>query len=381
MDFALNETQRMLVEGAERLMKSRGTVELWRSRRSLPDGLDIDAWNQFSELGWLALPIPEEAGGLGGSMEDVAFLMIALGKGLSTEPYVSSAVLCAHIIGHGLENSFTDATIAGIAAGELRVALAHMEIADRFEVATPRSTTARAMGNGFVLNGTKILSMDAPSADRLIVSAIRGHGESTSLFLVDRNTPGISMTTYPLIDGSQAADLHFPDVSITSDALIAEGAEAISLLEAALDRATVALLGQAVGSMEACLDICSSYLKERKQFGQPLGNFQALQHMAADMLVATHQSRSILYHAIAQIDEQPSLRGRAVSAAKVIIGNAVQLVSKYGIQIHGGYGLTDEYAIGHHYRRLMVLEKVYGDIEYHSKRLVDFTTGHVKHGN
>jgi alkylation response protein AidB-like acyl-CoA dehydrogenase len=189
------------------------------------------------------------------------------------------------------------------------------------------------------------------------------------------------MTTYPLIDGSQAADLHFFDVSITSDALIAEGAEAISLLDAALDRATVALLGQAVGSMEACLDICSSYLKERKQFGQPLGNFQALQHMAADMLVATHQSRSILYHAIAQIDEQPSLRSRAVSAAKVIIGNALQLVSKHGIQIHGGYGLTDEYAIGHHYRRLIVLEKLYGDIEYHARRLVDFKIDEVIHEN
>lgn len=373
MDFAFNETQRMLVEGAERLMKSRGTVEHWRARRDLPDGLDVDAWQQFSELGWLALPIPEEAGGLAGSMEDVAFLMIALGKGLSTEPYVSSAVLCAHIIGHGMTNSFTEATLAGIAAGESRVVLAHMEIADRFEAATPRSTSARVTGNGFVLNGTKILSMDAPSADLLIVSAINRHGETTSLFLVDRNTPGLSMTKYPLIDGSQAADVHFSEVLITSDALIAEGAKAASLLEDALDRATVALLGQAVGSMEACLDICSSYLKERKQFGQPLGNFQALQHMAADMLVATHQSRSILYHAIAQIDERPNLRCRAVSAAKVIIGNALQLVSKIGIQIHGGYGLTDEYEIGHHYRRSIVLEKIYGDIEYHTKRLVDFT--------
>jgi alkylation response protein AidB-like acyl-CoA dehydrogenase len=297
--------------------------------------------------------------------------MIALGKGLATEPYVSSAVLGAHIIDGGTKSTRNADLLNSIAAGNSRVALAHSETSDRFHLTGRRTTTARVNGSEFILNGTKVLSLDAPSADILIISAVPENGDDTSLFLVDRHAPGISMTAYSLIDGSQAADIQLSNVSITSDALIANGPRAISLLEDALDRATVALLSQSVGAMEACLEICSSYLKERKQFGQPIGNFQILQHMAADMLIATHQSRSILYQAIAQIDDEPVARTSAVSAAKIVIGTAMQLVSRNGIQIHGGYGLTDEYAIGHYYRRLLVLEKTYGDIEHHTMRLAE----------
>lgn len=369
MDFDLSDTQRMLQESAARVMAARSTVEHWRARRGFTDGLDEQAWALFAELGWLALLVPEDAGGLGGSMEDAAVLMMALGGGLAIEPYVSTAVLCAHLVDASATGARRSETFGAIAAGELRLALAHAEVRDRYETGTPRSTTARATPGGYALEGAKTLSLDAPSAHRLIVSATLRDSDSFALFTVDRQAPGVRLAGYSLVDGSHAADIDFAEVAVPSEALIIQGSNATALLEEATDRATVALLAQAVGSMEASLDICTDYMKQRQQFGQPIGKFQALQHMAADMLVAVHQSRSILYQALGQLGAAPAERAHAVSAAKIVVGEAMQLVSRTGIQLHGGYGLTDEYAIGHHYRRLLVLEKSFGDIDYHTRRM------------
>jgi alkylation response protein AidB-like acyl-CoA dehydrogenase len=371
MNFDYTDVQKMLLESAERLMVANGTVENWRARRALPDGLDVAGWAQFAELGWLALPVPEECGGLGGSMEDVALLMTALGKGLAVEPYVSTAVLGAHIVAASEADAVRTELLEAIAGGTVRLALAHNELADRYDVTSPRATAAMSSSDGYVLSGEKTLSLDAPSAHTLIVSATLDGRAGTALFLVDRDAPGVTVNGYALIDGSQAADLVFDKVTLGNDALVAEGVDGTALLAEAIDRATVALLGQAVGSMEACLDICSAYLKERKQFGQPIGKFQALQHIMADMLVAAHQSRSILYHAVAACERDAATRIRGVSSAKIVAGEAMKLVSLAGIQLHGGYGLTDEYAIGHHYRRLIVIEKAYGDIDHHVQRLAN----------
>jgi alkylation response protein AidB-like acyl-CoA dehydrogenase len=371
MNFDYTDVQQMLLESAERLMAANGTVENWRARRALADGLDVAGWAQFAELGWLALPVPEECGGLGGSMEDVALLMTALGKGLAVEPYVSTAVLGAHIVAASEAEAVRTELLEAIAGGTVRLALAHNELADRYDVTSPRATAATSSSDGYVLTGEKTLSLDAPSAHKLIVSATLDGRAGTALFLVDRDAPGVTVNGYALIDGSQAADVVFDKVTLGHTALVAEGVDGTALLAEAIDRATVALLGQAVGSMEACLDICSAYLKERKQFGQPIGKFQALQHIMADMLVAAHQSRSILYHAVSACERDAATRIRGVSSAKIVAGEAMRLVSLAGIQLHGGYGLTDEYAIGHHYRRLIVIEKAYGDIDYHVQRLAN----------
>ena len=367
MNFEYSEMQQMLLDSAERLMKERGQVEKWRERRHNADGLDADGWAQFAELGWLMLPIPEDAGGLGGSMEDVALLNIALGSGLSTEPYINSVVLCAHILDQA-GGAHREALLGAIAGGEARVALAHAESGDRYDIDSPRATKAVHDGDGYRIDGAKSVIFDAPSATHFIVSVDLADA-GTSLFIVDAGAAGLSLESYPLVDGTRAADLRFDGVMVDADALLASGTAATDLLFAATDRAAIATVAQAVGSMEACLDLCSAYMKERKQFGQPIGNFQSLQHMIVDMLVATHQSRSALYGALAALDGEAHARTRAISAAKVVMGEASQLVMRHGVQIHGGYGVTDEYAISHHYRCLLSLEKAYGDIEYHVARL------------
>lgn len=375
MDFELNEMQQMLVDSAQRFVAAETGLEQWRARRELADGVDRDLWGKMAELGWLALAIPEDAGGLGGTMEDVALLMIELGKGLVTEPVVSTAVLAAHVLGRTLEGAARAELFERVAAGQMRLALAHSEPEDPSDLDGPRGLIAHAAGDSYVLNGSKFMALDAPSADRYLVTSTLQRQDRLAIFLVDAAAAGIAPHTYPLIDGARAADLTFTDVKVPATALLASGDAAVAVLSEALDRAQVALLAQAVGAMEAALQVTADYARERQQFGQPIGKFQAIQHLAADAFVATYQGRSALYAALRDIDGEPGARARAVSVAKVIAGEAGQIVSRNGIQIHGGYGVADEYAISHYYRRLLVLEKQYGSIDWHTRRLATVEAG------
>ena len=370
MDFAKSDLQTLMLDGAERLLAEHSGVEYWRAMRDGPEGFGRERWRQFAELGWLALPLPETAGGLAGSLEDVALLNVALGRALATEPYVSTVVLCGHILGGG-DEGLSLPLLGAIAEGQLRLALAHQENGRDSLTLDGLATTAQRRGDGYILNGSKIMVLDAPSADKLVVSAAMPGEEGTALMMVDCDAPGVTLDRYALIDGTRAADITFHEVVLAGDAMITGGNRGTALLGEAIDRATIALLAQAVGSMEACLKLCGDYAKERKQFGVAIASFQAIQHMLADMFVAAHQARSMLYHALAHAGEDAALRAAALSAARLVIGEAGQLLSRNGIQIHGGYGLTDEYAISHHYRRQMTLEKLYGDLERHTRRFGD----------
>ncbi|GGC03379.1 acyl-CoA dehydrogenase [Novosphingobium endophyticum] len=368
MDFAKSDIQTMLLDSAERLLSDSSGVEYWREQHRSPLGFAEVRWAQFAELGWLALPVPEEAGGLSGTIEDVALLNIALGQALATEPYVSTVVLAGHILEQSAGEAGAMEALGSIAAGTLRIALAHQE-----NGADPLSLdgvamTARARGGGFVLDGGKIMALDAPSANQLIVSARIEGEEGIGLFLVPSGHDGVAVTAYPLLDSTRAADIAFNGVALPADALLVGGNHALAVLREAVDRASIAFMAQAVGAMEAAVKICGSYVQERKQFGVVIGSFQAIQHILADMFVAAHQARSMLYHALANADQPEARRAAALSAARIVIGDASQLVSRNGIQVHGGYGLTDEYAIGHYFRRLMCLEKHFGDLAAHLER-------------
>ncbi|MBW8752740.1 MAG: acyl-CoA dehydrogenase family protein [Sphingomonadales bacterium] len=368
MDFAKSDIQAMLLESADRLLSDSSGVEYWREQRRNALGFDQARWAQFAELGWLALPVPEAAGGLNGTIEDVALLNIALGKALATEPYVSTVVLANHVLRHSADEARAMEWLGEIAAGTLRAALAHQEKGgDPLSVEVP-GTVARPSGDGFVLDGTKILALDAPSADKLIVSAKIEGEEGVGVFLVPADSSGVEIEAYPLIDGTRAADVRLTAASLPAGGLLVGGKRGAEVLREAIDQASIALMAQAVGAIEAALTICGAYVKERKQFGVAIGSFQAIQHILADMFVAAHQARSMLYHALANADQPAAQRTAALSAARIVIGEAGQLVSRSGIQVHGGYGLTDEYAIGHYFRRLMCLEKHFGDVTAHVER-------------
>lgn len=373
MDFAKSDIQTMLLDSAERLLSETSGVEYWREQRHRPFGFDEARWGQFAELGWLALPMPEAAGGLDGSIEDVALLNVALGKALATEPYVSAVVLGGHVLGQAADSEQAEALLGEIAGGASRVALAHQENGGDPLAVDVAATRARpgAEGDGYVLSGAKVIALDAAGAGKLIVSAMLPGEEGIALFLVPADADGLTIESYPLIDGTHAADIRFDEVKLPSNALLVGANRGAEVLGEAIDRASIALMAQAVGAMEASVKICGAYAAERRQFGAPIGSFQAIQHILADMFVAAHQARSMLYHALANADRPPAARSAALSAARIVIGEAGQAVSRNGIQVHGGYGLTDEYAISHYFRRLMSLEKQYGDLIDHSARYGD----------
>ncbi len=371
MDFAKSDIQAMLLDSAERLLSENAGVEYWRHQREGALGFDEARWAQFAELGWLALLAPEAAGGLDGTIEDVSLLNIALGKALATEPYVSTVVLADHVLKQSSDETRGHELLGEIATGSLRIALAHQENGADPLAGDATGTRARASGEDYVLNGTKMMALDVPSAGQLIVSARIDGEEGTGLFLVPAAADGLTSEAYPLIDGTRAADIVLTDVALPGSALLVSGNRGAVVLREAIDRASIALMAQAVGAMEAANKVCAAYVQERKQFGVAIGSFQAIQHIMADNFVAAHQARSMLYHALAHAEQDEATRSAALSAARLVIGEAGQTVSRNGIQVHGGYGLTDEYAIGHYFRRLMCIEKQYGDLIRHGERFGD----------
>ena len=370
MEFNLSDEQRLLRDSARRYVEQRCTLVVNRTPGSSGIGYSQERWREMAGMGWLGLPLPEEAGGLGLSMVEVALLMEQLGGGAMREPIVPTAVLAGTLIGNAKDWSRRVETLSAIALGDLAIALAHNE-AGHHDMDRAGDTRAMREPDGFRLTGAKSPVLWGGSVDGFIVSATEPGAGSPSLFLVKPATPGVDRHSYPLIDGSQACDLVMRDALVDAgDRILGPEAGEAALAEA-LDRANLALVAEALGTMEAVLRVSSEYIKARVQFGQPIGKFQALQHIIADMFVETQQVRSILYHSLACIEGPREERGRAVSAAKVIAGGAARVVGYGGVQLHGGYGMTEEFPVGHLLRHLVVLEKVFGDSDEHLRRFIE----------
>jgi alkylation response protein AidB-like acyl-CoA dehydrogenase len=374
VDFTLSEEQQILCDGAERYLSEHYSFEERRKVLSDEAGFSAVIWQTFAELGWLALSVPEDAGGLGGSFIDTALLMEAMGRRLVLEPYATTAILGARLIERSGNAAARAEVLPAIAQGQCRVALAHGELASRYDLRALQ-TRARPDDAGYVIDGVKTMVFDGPGANQLIVSAnVVGQGGFT-LFLVDATTPGVAIRGYPLIDGTRGADIELTSVRVPRGAVLASGDHGLEVLEEALDRAVLARVAEGLGAMESVLQLTSEHLKSRQQFGQPLAKFQALQHRLAEMFVEVQETRSILYRGLAYIDAPAAERKSAVSAAKVVAAGAGRVVGEQGIQLHGGVGMTDEYQVGHYFKRLIALEKAFGDVDYHLERLAGSLRG------
>jgi alkylation response protein AidB-like acyl-CoA dehydrogenase len=374
MDFNLSDVQAVMRDTAERVVREHCTLHRRRERIARGEGFDTELTAHFADLGWLALCIPEEEGGLGGSMTDIALLMIELGRGMSVEPIISSALLCAHLLSDAGWAGRTE-WIEDVMSGGKRLAFANRESEDRSERPARRLTTVQGAQDKLAISGAKVMVWDGDAADAFLVTASSPPTDDLVLALVPRTARGVDVRSYPLIDGLRAADIFLDQVEIDETDIVARGEDASLLIEDAVSRATAATLAAAVGSMEACIELCSDYLKTRSQFGQPLGKFQALQHMMAEMLVTAHNARSMLYHLLSKFGINRDVRAAAIASAKLMIGQAGLMVSRSGIQLHGGYGITDEYAISHHHRFLYALEKRFGDSHHYAERLAGLVFG------
>ena len=375
MNFDLSDEQKMLADSAARYVRERCDLESRRQAAKSPDGFSRRHWQHFAEQGWLALTLPDDAGGLGLGLEDLVVLMEELGRGLVAEPVVDSTVLCGTLLAGANHSQSRAELLPRVASGEAILALAHLEQGGRAEYDSPVATRALPDDGRWLISGTKHLVCHGPAATHLVVSAEVAGEMGYSLFLVDGGASGITRDDYSLIDGTRAADMHFNEVPATVR-LQGDGSAARALHDA-LDRALIASAAAALGSMEVVMDLTADYLKTREQYGQPLAGFQALRHRMADMLVETEQARSLLYAALAALaSDDGEARPRAISGAKALIAQAGMFVTGQGIQLHGGIGVTEEYAVGHHYKALQLFDKRFGDSDFHLDRRARTTPTH-----
>ena len=371
MNFELDEVQSLLKNSVAHWTAKNYGFEARSKLVNEGGGFSEAHWSAFVEFGWLGASLAEEDGGYGGGPIEAAIIMEEFGKVLVTEPFFAVGVLAAQtLIGMGGEASIS--LVHAMQAGETRAVLAHAEAAARGDVGCV-SSTARRTGAGWSINGTKAMVWGAPFADQFIVSA-RSFGatrdrQGISLFLVPADAAGLSRRNARLSDGSRAAALSFTDVSIPQDALLGTEGGAFDALARGQAHGIVALCAEAVGAMDRVLWMTRDYLLMRKQFKQPIGNFQALQHRMADMLIELELSRSVLYRALSRLGSPVDERDHAVSLAKVQIGKAAKFVGGQAIQLHGGIGVTEECAVGHYFRRLTLIDNSFGSVQWHLQRI------------
>ncbi len=366
MDFDLSDEQRLLKDSVDRMIANRYGFEARKGYRAAPEGWSREIWAQFAEIGLLGLPFTEEQGGFGGGPVDTAMVMEACGRALVVEPYFATIVACGALLRYAASDAQLQALVPGIAAGERVLAYAQIERQSRNSL-NDVATRAERDGDGWRITGDKSLVLHGDSADTLLVTA-RTAGEhrerrGIGLFLVQADAPGVTRRGYPTQDGMRAAEIGL--VNAPAEAL-GDPAEALPVLERANDEMLAALCAEAVGVMDAMHAMTVDYMKTRKQFGRAIGDNQALQHRAVDMYVSLEQARSMALYATMMASEQDPLeRQRAMHAAKVQIGRSGRHIGQEAVQLHGGIGVTMEYAVGHHFKRMTMIERGFGDTDSH----------------
>lgn len=373
MDFSLTDEQRMLQDTVERLVRSDYTFEKRAAFVEEKDGFSRDNWSSFAELGLLGLTFDEASGGFGGGGIEQMIVMEAFGRGLVVEPYVSAVLMAGRLLERVGSQAHKEALLPELIEGRLLLSLAHAEPQSRYQ-ASDVQTGARRDGDGYVLDGRKCLVMQGGSADKLLVSARtagqRRDDSGISLFLVDAAAAGVRVRDYPAVDGQRASDVELSGVKVDADALVGGEGAALPAIEYALDCSAAALCADSLGAATAATEMTLDYIKSRKQFGVPIGTFQVLQHRAVDMHLELEQIRSMVILAASHLESDPARRRHAVSAAKFKVDRAARFVGQQAIQLHGGIGMTDEYAVGHYFKRTTTNERRLGDPDYHLKRFI-----------
>jgi alkylation response protein AidB-like acyl-CoA dehydrogenase len=319
----------------------------------------------------LGAPFAEDFGGLGGGPVETMIIMEEFGRGLVIEPYLGTVVLAGGFLNHGGSKAQKEQFIPEIIEGKRVFAFAFAEPQGRYNLAD-LAVTAKKSGAGYTLNGHKAVAIGAPWADSLIVTARTGGGQrdekGVSVFVVDKKAKGVSCRDYPTVDGLRASEITFENVALGADALIGHEGDGLPLVERVVDEGIAALSAEAIGAMKVLNDATVEYCKTRKQFGVPIGKFQVLQHRMVDMFMNYEQSVSITFMVTLKLGESDAERRKAASAAKVQIGKAGRFIGQNAVQLHGGMGMTDELSVGHYFKRLTMIDTMFGNVDHHLKR-------------
>jgi len=371
MDFDLTEEQRLLKDSVDRLIADQYAFEQRKKYMAEPAGWSQAIWSQYAEIGLLGLPFEEKLGGFGGGAVETMIVMEAFGRGLVLEPYFATVILGGGLLRRAGNDALRAALVPQIIAGKLKLAFAHIERQSRYDIADV-GTSAHKDGDCYVLDGAKSVVLHGDCADKLLVTARTSGGRrdrnGVGLFLVDADAAGVAHRGYPTQDGLRAAEVTLSNVRIGADAVL--GIDVLPAVEHVVDEAIAALCAEAVGCMQAMHETTLEYLKTRQQFGRPIGSFQVLQHRSVDMLVALEQARSMaMFSAVMAGEDDPTERRRAIAAAKVQIGRSGRHVGQEAIQLHGGIGMTMEYKVGHYFKRMTMIDMLFGDADAHLETL------------
>jgi len=371
MDFAFTEEQTLLRNSVQKFVQNGYTFDARRATVKSEAGWKRESWKQFAELGLLGAPFTEEQGGLGGGPIETMIIMEEFGRGLVVEPYLGTVVLAGGFLRHGGSKAQKEQFIPEIVEGKRVFAFAFAEPQGRYNLADLQ-VTAKKAGAGYTLNGHKAVVVGAPWADTLIVTARTGGGQrdekGVSVFVVDKKAKGVGTRDYPTVDGLRASEVTFENVSVGADAVVGQVDNGLKLVEQVTDEGIAALSAEAIGAMKVLNDTTVEYCKTRKQFGVPIGKFQVLQHRMVDMFMNYEQSVSITYMVTLKLGESETERKKAASAAKVQIGKAGRFIGQNAVQLHGGMGMTDELNVGHYFKRLTMIDTMFGNVDHHLKR-------------
>jgi pimeloyl-CoA dehydrogenase small subunit len=375
MDFELSDEQRLLQDSITRLMGDRYAFEQRKTYLKAPEGFSTALWSQYAELGLLGLPFAEEYGGFGGGAQEIMLVMQAFGRALILEPFLATVVLSGAALRVAGSDAQKSAMLPAIAEGRMKLAFAHSERQARYDLTDVVTTAKRGVG-GWVLDGAKSVVVHGDAADRLVLSARtsgdRYDADGITLFLVDTTAPGLARRGYATRDEQRAADVALSNVTVADGDVLGEVGKGFPIVQRIVEAGIAATAAEAIGAMEAMHSMTLEYSKTREQFGKPIGSYQVVQHRLADMFMTMEQGRSMAMLATMMV-EQPDAaeRARKIAMAKVGVGQAGRYVSQSAIQMHGGIGMTEEYAVGHYFRRCMVIERLFGDPAYYLQKLAD----------
>ena len=382
MNFDLTEEQQMIVDSVAKFVENDSPVERFRRLRETDRGWEPETWAKMAEYGWLGVAYPVDQGGFGGSFVDVALILEQLGRSLVPEPFIASVVLAGGLISKLGTPEQIEKFLAPMIAGETSLALAYAENQSRYDLTDCR-TKAEKSGDGYVLTGQKTWVLNGHVADRTVVLARTSGADidknGLSLFIVDGDAPGLSRLRVHCMDGQSAGLIKLDGVEVGADRLLSAEGAAIGDLEWAIDRGAAAACAESQGCLSELFTRTVEYLKERKQFGRAIGSFQALQHRAADMFAEVELCKGTMYlAAIHADDDDGDTRKAEISVAKTQLTKGGWLVQENAVQLFGGIAVTDEQDTGLFFKRVRVLQSLFGDADFHTARFQ--TTSHFEGG-
>ena len=360
MNLNYNEEQTMLREQIQKFCESE--YDFYKREDIVKSSNDFDpnVWKLFADQGWLSMPFSEDSGGLGFGAIELSILFEEFGKALVIEPYLATVVLSGTLIDKSSYSNKKD-IIDKICQGEKHISLAYAEVDKSYDYLTPNTS----LDSDNILNGAKTLVLNASNADNLIVTCKKDN--ELNLVIMDSNTEGVSINSYSTVDGQSCSEISFENVKLDASNILSSGDEAESLIKETINLATLCISAEAVGLMESCYHKTLEYTKGREQFGQPISNFQVLQHRMVDMFIESELAKSLLIKAMLEVNNGSEEMYKHVSALKSYIGKSGKLSAKEAVQLHGGMGVSDELMIGHYLKKMISIDALFGNADYHLK--------------